>query len=168
MDLILEIKVVLSPASTEPGQTDQKVVSNSQCRSERTFLPVASVVNSRRYKQATAAIDPCEIRVLRSSVMFSFRAFRLRRVSFPPQPYRFNSQTTFRLNHSKSTDVPTIYKPRREPWVNPTMLFIGFIPLFTFALGTWQLQRLQWKVALIDELEEKLQLQPISLPEKIK
>lgn len=48
------------------------------------------------------------------------------------------------------------------------MLFIGFIPLFTFALGTWQLQRLQWKVALIDELEEKLQLQPISLPEKIK
>jgi len=47
------------------------------------------------------------------------------------------------------------------------MLFIGFIPIFTFALGTWQLQRLQWKVALIDELEEKLQLQPLSLPDKI-
>jgi surfeit locus 1 family protein len=48
------------------------------------------------------------------------------------------------------------------------MLLIGFIPFFTFALGTWQLQRLQWKIALIDELEEKLQLQPLSLPEKIK
>lgn len=48
------------------------------------------------------------------------------------------------------------------------MLFIGIIPFFTFALGTWQLQRLQWKVALIDELEEKLQLQPLSLPPKIK
>ena len=48
------------------------------------------------------------------------------------------------------------------------MLFIGIIPIFTFALGTWQLQRLQWKVALIDELEEKLQLQPLSLPDKIK
>jgi len=47
------------------------------------------------------------------------------------------------------------------------MLLIGFIPFFTFALGTWQLQRLQWKIALIDELEEKLQLQPLSLPEKI-
>jgi surfeit locus 1 family protein len=48
------------------------------------------------------------------------------------------------------------------------MLLIGFIPFFTFALGTWQLQRLQWKVALIDELEEKLELQPLSLPQKIK
>ncbi|KAG6911618.1 hypothetical protein DXG01_011921 [Tephrocybe rancida] len=47
------------------------------------------------------------------------------------------------------------------------MLLIGFIPVFTFALGTWQLQRLKWKVNLIDELEEKLQLQPLSLPPKI-
>jgi len=47
------------------------------------------------------------------------------------------------------------------------MMLIGFIPFFTFALGTWQLQRLQWKVALIDELEEKLELQPLSLPQKI-
>ncbi|KNZ75035.1 Surfeit locus protein 1 [Termitomyces sp. J132] len=47
------------------------------------------------------------------------------------------------------------------------MLLIGFIPVFTFALGTWQLQRLKWKVNLIDELEEKLQLQPLSLPRRI-
>ncbi|RDB28708.1 Surfeit locus protein 1 [Hypsizygus marmoreus] len=47
------------------------------------------------------------------------------------------------------------------------MLLVGFIPFFTFALGTWQLHRLQWKIALIDELEEKLQLQPLSLPSKI-
>lgn len=42
------------------------------------------------------------------------------------------------------------------------------MPFFTFGLGTWQLQRLQWKVDLIDELEEKLQLQPLSLPKRIK
>ena len=47
------------------------------------------------------------------------------------------------------------------------MLFIGFIPILSFGLGTWQLRRLQWKVALIDELEEKLQLEPLSLPERI-
>lgn len=47
------------------------------------------------------------------------------------------------------------------------MVLIGIIPFFTFALGTWQLKRLKWKVNLIDELEEKLQLQPISLPRKI-
>jgi surfeit locus 1 family protein len=48
------------------------------------------------------------------------------------------------------------------------MLVVGFIPFFTFGLGTWQLQRLQWKIALIDELEEKLQLEPLSLPKRIK
>lgn len=48
------------------------------------------------------------------------------------------------------------------------MVVVGIIPFFTFALGTWQLKRLKWKINLIDELEEKLQLQPIMLPEKIK
>nr|GAT59024.1 predicted protein [Mycena chlorophos] len=47
------------------------------------------------------------------------------------------------------------------------MVLLGFVPIFTLGLGTWQLQRLQWKVALIDELEEKLQLQAISLPKRI-
>ncbi|KAJ7103324.1 mitochondrial protein required for respiration [Mycena belliarum] len=59
------------------------------------------------------------------------------------------------------------YRPRRDPWVTPTMILLGFVPIFTFGLGTWQLQRLQWKVALIDELEEKLQLHPLSLPRRI-
>ncbi|KAH0590988.1 hypothetical protein H2248_001100 [Termitomyces sp. 'cryptogamus'] len=67
----------------------------------------------------------------------------------------------------QKSDVPTVYKPRRESLITPTMLLIGFIPVFTFALGTWQLQRLKWKVNLIDELEEKLQLQPLSLPRRI-
>jgi hypothetical protein len=60
------------------------------------------------------------------------------------------------------------YSPRRDPWITPTMILLGFVPIFTFGLGTWQLQRLKWKVALIDELEEKLQLQPLSLPKRIK
>lgn len=48
------------------------------------------------------------------------------------------------------------------------MMLIGVMPVFTFALGTWQLKRLKWKINLIDELEEKLQLQPLSLPPHIK
>jgi surfeit locus 1 family protein len=48
------------------------------------------------------------------------------------------------------------------------MILVGIMPIFTFALGTWQLQRLKWKVNLIDELEEKLELPPLSLPSKIK
>ncbi len=48
------------------------------------------------------------------------------------------------------------------------MLLVGFIPFFTFGLGTWQLRRLQWKINLVDELKEKLELPPLALPRKIK
>ncbi|CEL57009.1 Cytochrome oxidase assembly protein shy1 OS=Schizosaccharomyces pombe (strain 972 / ATCC 24843) GN=shy1 PE=3 SV=1 [Rhizoctonia solani AG-1 IB] len=52
-------------------------------------------------------------------------------------------------------------------WTSPTTLVLGFIPIFTFGLGTWQIQRLQWKVALIDELEEKSRREPLVLPKRI-
>ena len=48
------------------------------------------------------------------------------------------------------------------------MAVVGIIPFFTFALGTWQMKRLKWKIDLIDELEEKLQLPPLKFPSKIK
>lgn len=48
------------------------------------------------------------------------------------------------------------------------MVLVGIMPFFTFALGTWQVQRLKWKVNLIDELEEKLRREPLVLPPKIK
>ncbi|TBU63797.1 mitochondrial protein required for respiration [Dichomitus squalens] len=65
-----------------------------------------------------------------------------------------------------STEGPSssTYRAKREPWITPTMVLVGIIPIFTFALGTWQVQRLKWKVALIDELEEKLQREPMPLP----
>uniref|UniRef100_A0A0W0FG69 SURF1-like protein n=1 Tax=Moniliophthora roreri TaxID=221103 RepID=A0A0W0FG69_MONRR len=47
------------------------------------------------------------------------------------------------------------------------MIAVGAIPVFTFALGIWQLGRLKWKINLIDELQEKLELPPLSLPNKI-
>jgi surfeit locus 1 family protein len=48
------------------------------------------------------------------------------------------------------------------------MLTLGFMPFFTFALGTWQVERLKWKINLIDELEEKLEREPMVLPPRIK
>ncbi|KIK70749.1 hypothetical protein GYMLUDRAFT_148266 [Collybiopsis luxurians FD-317 M1] len=65
------------------------------------------------------------------------------------------------------SNVPSIYKPRKESYITPTIILLGTIPIFTFALGAWQIQRLKWKVNLIDELEEKLQLPPLSLPRRI-
>lgn len=70
-----------------------------------------------------------------------------------------------RLVHTEET---AHYTARKDSWYSPTILLLGFIPLFTFALGTWQLQRLQWKISLIDELEEKLERDPIRLPRRIK
>ncbi|THH09605.1 hypothetical protein EW145_g1898 [Phellinidium pouzarii] len=45
------------------------------------------------------------------------------------------------------------------------MALLGIMPVLTFALGTWQIGRLKWKINLIDELQEKLQRSPMELPE---
>ncbi|KAA1067104.1 surf-like protein [Puccinia graminis f. sp. tritici] len=41
------------------------------------------------------------------------------------------------------------------------------VPILTFALGTWQVQRLGWKKELIKDLENKMALEPIGLPKHI-
>ncbi len=100
------------------------------------------------------------------SLMFSFlRSARSLRVHSNLQYRDFKPPRRFAHNNA---NLPSIYKPRRERFITPTMVLIGFIPIFTFALGTWQLGRLKWKVNLIDELEEKLQLPPLELPKRIK
>lgn len=98
------------------------------------------------------------------SVMFSLLRRPPAAIHLTPRLFAQRQLKFIRLNTSDASS----YSPRRERWVTPTMLLLGFVPIFTFALGTWQLQRLQWKVNLIDELEEKLQLQPLSLPRRIK
>ncbi len=60
------------------------------------------------------------------------------------------------------------YQAKRYSFLSPTFVALGLIPVLTFALGTWQVQRLRWKVDLIDQLTEKLQREPIPLPSKVK
>lgn len=48
------------------------------------------------------------------------------------------------------------------------MVLLGIMPFFTFGLGTWQVERLKWKIDLIDELNEKLEREPMFLPRRIK
>ena len=52
--------------------------------------------------------------------------------------------------------------------LSPTMIILGVTPILTFALGTWQIQRLKWKVNLIDDLEEKLSRPAMALPDFVK
>ncbi|KAI3622127.1 surf-family protein [Moniliophthora roreri] len=99
--------------------------------------------------------------------MFSLlRSIQLRPHFRPLRPGIFNI-TRSRFAHTESANVPSIYKHRRDPWISPLMIAVGAIPVFTFALGIWQLGRLKWKINLIDELQEKLELPPLSLPNKI-
>src|SRR6266566_3489649 len=43
------------------------------------------------------------------------------------------------------------YSAKRHSFLSPTFVALGLIPVLTFALGTWQVQRLRWKVDLIDQ-----------------
>ena len=81
---------------------------------------------------------------------------------------RRNVAPTLRRMLSTEAQSSTSYRAKREPWITPTIIVVGCIPILTFALGTWQVQRLKWKVALIDELEEKLEREPIPLPPHVK
>ena len=47
------------------------------------------------------------------------------------------------------------------------MFVLGLMPLVTFGLGSWQIKRLNWKLKMIDQLEEKLNQNMVRLPARI-
>ncbi|RUP46121.1 hypothetical protein BC936DRAFT_147340 [Jimgerdemannia flammicorona] len=47
-------------------------------------------------------------------------------------------------------------------------LILMTVPLITFGLGTWQVQRLRWKTDLIAQLEERMSKAAIPLPKRIR
>ncbi|KZF20507.1 SURF1-domain-containing protein [Xylona heveae TC161] len=49
----------------------------------------------------------------------------------------------------------------------PGLIILALIPLTAFALGTWQVQRLDWKTKLIAKLEDRLVRSPLPLPPNI-
>lgn len=81
------------------------------------------------------------------------------------RPTHIHIRTRFRhADHGAGTP----YAAKRDSLLSPALVGLGLIPVLTFALGTWQVQRLKWKVDLIDNLSEKLQQEPIPLPNKVK
>ncbi|KAF7867195.1 hypothetical protein EAF04_005278 [Stromatinia cepivora] len=49
----------------------------------------------------------------------------------------------------------------------PGLIILALIPLTAFALGTWQVQRLDWKSKLIAKFEDRLVRDPLPLPPHI-
>ncbi|POW17954.1 hypothetical protein PSTT_00178, partial [Puccinia striiformis] len=78
----------------------------------------------------------------------------------------FTSSTKRTSGYREPLDTST-WKPRLNPrWIPMTLVLVS-VPILTFALGTWQVQRLNWKKELIHDLENKMALEPISLPKQI-
>ncbi|KAL1406120.1 surf-like protein [Vanrija albida] len=55
----------------------------------------------------------------------------------------------------------------RSTLLRPITVVLLIAPLLTGYLGVWQVQRLKWKVALIEEVDRNLAKDPIVLPGKI-
>jgi surfeit locus 1 family protein len=60
---------------------------------------------------------------------------------------------------------PVYMRSRRKH--GPGIIVLALIPLTAFALGTWQIKRLQWKTDLIARLEDQLVRPPLPLPPRI-
>ncbi|CAO3565182.1 unnamed protein product [Mortierella alpina] len=54
----------------------------------------------------------------------------------------------------------------RKRW-GPVTIGLALCPIITFGLGSWQVQRLRWKVDLIESLEDRMSLDAIPLPRKV-
>ncbi|KAG4438599.1 hypothetical protein IFR05_005923 [Cadophora sp. M221] len=49
----------------------------------------------------------------------------------------------------------------------PGLIILALIPITAFALGTWQVQRLDWKSKLIAKFEDRLVRDPLPLPQQV-
>lgn len=66
-----------------------------------------------------------------------------------------------------TTIAKETYKAKQRRFGLGTAL-ICTVPFVAFGLGTWQVQRLRWKVNYINTLEDRLEREAIPLPRRIK
>ncbi|BEJ15364.1 hypothetical protein CspHIS471_0411310 [Cutaneotrichosporon sp. HIS471] len=71
---------------------------------------------------------------------------------------------TFGARHASSTVVST---SMRSTLFRPITILLAFAPILCGYLGVWQVQRLKWKLALIDEIDHNLTKAPIALPSHV-
>lgn len=90
---------------------------------------------------------------LKQSLQKRFASVKTSNVDW--NPIRSNKQLSQNVEFSGSTS---------------RKIFFGLLclaPVITFALGTWQTKRLQWKNKLIAECEDRLTYKPIPLPKNV-
>lgn len=93
----------------------------------------------------------------------------------PPKPFTSPHQRRFASSFG-SSPLPTSSSGSsssgssrfRSELAKPTTIVLIFVPILCGFLGVWQVKRLRWKVALIDEVERNLHKEPMILPSNIK
>ena len=88
------------------------------------------------------------------------------------RPLRHASTKAPPSNNNRADFVSVVDAPARlistkrknTPW---GIALLAVIPLTAFALGTWQVQRLDWKTKLIAKFEDRLVRPPLPLPPRI-
>ncbi|KAK4057926.1 surf-like protein [Microbotryomycetes sp. JL221] len=92
---------------------------------------------------------------------------------------RQSARSSGHLRHPISSTTPTVRHASTRPSAGTTAslnrpqrslgfkIVLGLMPVFTFGLGCWQIQRLQWKLNLIDQLDNKLHQPAVGLPARI-
>ncbi|KAG0254462.1 surf-like protein [Mortierella polycephala] len=78
--------------------------------------------------------------------------------------FRYQPRPSPRFYSALHQSTRAQYGGRR--W-GPVTIGLALCPIITFGLGTWQVQRLRWKVDLIENLEERMSLDAIPLPRKV-
>jgi len=73
-----------------------------------------------------------------------------------------------KLNQLYSISPFPTAQRRRSNLLRPLNVLVICVPIVTFFLGVWQIRRLRWKVALIDEIERNIAKEPMVLPANIK
>lgn len=63
-----------------------------------------------------------------------------------------------------NTDTDCPPQPARLVWVAALLLLATLLCAGLLALGVWQVQRLQWKLALIDRVEQRVRAPPVAAP----
>ncbi|KAI9860011.1 MAG: surf-like protein [Trichoglossum hirsutum] len=92
--------------------------------------------------------------------------------SCPACAQRYKQQKRF--SHSPADDPnfssivdnpPTLVKTGRRH--GPGLIVLALVPITAFALGTWQVQRLEWKTKLIAKFEDRLIREPLPVPPQV-
>ncbi|WVN87651.1 uncharacterized protein L203_102834 [Cryptococcus depauperatus CBS 7841] len=102
---------------------------------------------------------------IRLSNSLSLQSRSLPHLAKSPSSHPFSSSS---LDHSTYTGKTkyTGTKPKSQ-LLRPTTILLIFVPILTGYLGYWQLQRLKWKLALIEEVDRNMAKAPMLLPNHI-